>query len=50
MGRDTTLWGEDAADFKPERWIETVEGEEKVKKESMWKWHVFNGGQRLCVG
>ncbi|GAA5940667.1 hypothetical protein JCM1841_002016 [Sporobolomyces salmonicolor] len=46
MGRDTDVWGPDAGEFKPSRWIE----EGQLKKESQWKAHFFNGGYRLCLG
>lgn len=46
MGRFTEVWGPDAADFKPSRWI----SEGQLKKESPFKFHAFNGGHRLCLG
>lgn len=55
LARDVNYWGKDAGEFKPERWIEKNDNsdgseEETLKKESMWKFHVFNGGARLCLG
>ncbi|ORY63680.1 putative cytochrome P450 monooxygenase [Leucosporidium creatinivorum] len=47
MGRDEELWGPDAKEFKPSRWLDE-QGE--MKKESQWKAHMFNGGYRLCLG
>lgn len=43
MGRMKSIWGEDALEFKPERW----ENEDKV---SDCKFPAFNVGQRLCLG
>ncbi|KXG19187.1 hypothetical protein SORBI_3010G019500 [Sorghum bicolor] len=46
MGRMTYLWGEDAEDFKPERWI--VNG--VFQQESPYKFVSFNAGPRICLG
>ncbi|SCZ87604.1 BZ3500_MvSof-1268-A1-R1_Chr2-2g05070 [Microbotryum saponariae] len=46
-GRDTQLWGPDAREFKPSRWIDEC-GE--LKREDQWKYHVYNGGARACLG
>ncbi|GAA5997838.1 hypothetical protein JCM5350_002745 [Sporobolomyces pararoseus] len=47
MGRDQTVWGDDATQFKPSRWIEE---DGNLKKESQFKAHYFNGGYRHCLG
>ncbi|GAA5895285.1 uncharacterized protein JCM6883_001461 [Sporobolomyces salmoneus] len=47
LGRDTSIWGPDAAEYKPSRWIDE-KGE--LKKESQFKAHYFNGGYRHCLG
>jgi cytochrome P450 len=47
MNRDPKVWGPDAAEFKPERWLDS---EGNLVKESQWKYHAFNGGYRLCLG
>ncbi|KAM0756345.1 putative cytochrome P450 monooxygenase [Meredithblackwellia eburnea MCA 4105] len=47
MGRMTSIWGADASEFKPSRWIDE---QGQLVKESQWKYHVFNGGKRLCLG
>lgn len=47
LGRFTDVWGDDAAQFKPTRWIDE---KKELKKESQWKAHFFNGGARLCLG
>lgn len=44
MGRDTALWGEDASEFKPERWLAM---EEPL---SNFAYPVFNAGPRECLG
>jgi len=41
MHRRKDLWGEDALEFKPERW------EQKVPA---WQFLPFNGGPRICLG
>lgn len=44
MGRDTGIWGEDAAEFRPERWLEMKE------TPGNYLYPVFNGGPRECLG
>ncbi|KAI9488761.1 cytochrome P450 [Zychaea mexicana] len=46
-GRSTKLWGPDAKNFDPERWI-TTDGE--LKRLSPYQWMVFNAGPRSCIG
>jgi cytochrome P450 len=41
MHRLKRLWGEDAKEFKPDRWAERKPGEEYLP---------FNGGPRICLG
>lgn len=43
----TRLWGEDAKEFKPERWIDS---EGSLIRVSSFKWSVFNAGPRVCLG
>lgn len=43
MGRNTSLWGEDAAEFKPSRWLDE---DGQIRKETQYKAHFFNGGYR----
>ena len=45
--RLTSVWGLDAMDFKPERWLD-LDG--KIKTESQFKFLSFNAGPRLCMG
>ncbi|KAG7378584.1 hypothetical protein PHYBOEH_000300 [Phytophthora boehmeriae] len=48
MGRMSTVWGPDVDEFKPERWIDTDTG--KLKVMSPFKYSVFIGGPRICLG
>ncbi len=41
MHRRKDLWGQDAEEFKPERW---------VGKKVGWEYLPFNGGPRICLG
>ena len=41
MQRRKDLWGEDASEFKPERWAGRKGG---------WEFLPFNGGPRICLG
>lgn len=47
QGRSEKLWGPDAKQFKPERWI-TPEGD--LRRESQGMWPAFHGGPRTCLG
>ncbi|XP_010531420.1 PREDICTED: alkane hydroxylase MAH1-like [Tarenaya hassleriana] len=47
MGRMKAVWGEDASDFKPERWISESGG---LKHEPSYKFLSFNAGPRACLG
>ncbi|KAL8692138.1 MAG: hypothetical protein Q9218_002780 [Villophora microphyllina] len=47
MHRRKDLYGEDAAEFKPERWLD--DGEEKGLRVG-WEYLPFNGGPRICIG
>lgn len=47
LGRMKSVWGEDASDFKPERWISENGG---LKREPTSKFLVFNAGPRTCLG
>uniref|UniRef100_A0A7N0UAA9 Cytochrome P450 n=1 Tax=Kalanchoe fedtschenkoi TaxID=63787 RepID=A0A7N0UAA9_KALFE len=50
MARMESIWGEDCAEFKPERWIKDGKyfGGENINQQ--FKYVVFNGGPRLCPG
>ncbi|KAI9337428.1 cytochrome P450 [Pilaira anomala] len=47
QGRSEKVWGADAKDFKPERWINEA-GE--LKRESAGQWPAFHAGPRVCLG
>ncbi|KAE8991555.1 hypothetical protein PR003_g21370 [Phytophthora rubi] len=42
------VWGEDAGEYKPERWIDPETG--KVKHVSSFKFISFIAGPRQCIG
>ncbi|KAI8620483.1 cytochrome P450 [Chytriomyces sp. MP71] len=44
MGRTEAIWGPDAREFKPERWIQMT------KQPSPFDYPVFNAGPRVCLG
>ncbi|CAH0477875.1 unnamed protein product [Peronospora belbahrii] len=48
MGRMTTVWGPDANEFKPERWLDSTMN--RTKAASPFKFSVFLGGPRICLG
>ncbi|KAG7585389.1 Cytochrome P450 [Arabidopsis thaliana x Arabidopsis arenosa] len=47
LGRMRSVWGEDASDFKPERWISDNGG---LRHEPSYKYVAFNSGPRTCLG
>ncbi|KAJ4898690.1 hypothetical protein Rs2_12641 [Raphanus sativus] len=47
MGRMKAVWGEDATEFKPERWISETGG---LRHEPSYKFMSFNAGPRTCLG
>lgn len=46
MGRMPYIWGVDAEEFKPERWLNNG----IFQPESPFKFIAFNGGPRICLG
>ncbi|KAJ3280461.1 Protein kinase alk2 [Rhizoclosmatium sp. JEL0117] len=44
MGRTEAIWGPDAKEFKPERWLKME------KQPSPFDYPAFNGGPRICLG
>ncbi|KFK30508.1 hypothetical protein AALP_AA7G271100 [Arabis alpina] len=47
LGRMKSVWGEDALEFKPERWISETG---KSVHEPSYKFLSFNAGPRTCLG
>lgn len=47
QGRSEKVWGPDAREFKPERWIKP-DGE--LRRESQGQWPAFHAGPRTCLG
>ncbi|KAK7300965.1 hypothetical protein RJT34_11819 [Clitoria ternatea] len=48
-GRVETIWGEDCAEFKPERWL-SVRGDRFEPPKDGFKFVAFNAGPRTCLG
>ncbi|KAK0744864.1 cytochrome P450 [Apiosordaria backusii] len=54
--RTKAVWGADAEEFKPERWLQDVSGGESDEeyKKRMQKWNAcdlsFGAGSRICLG
>ncbi|KAL0720634.1 hypothetical protein Bca4012_035233 [Brassica carinata] len=46
MGRMTYIWGQDAEEFKPERWLK----DGVFQPESPFKFISFHAGPRICLG
>ncbi|KAL6642209.1 hypothetical protein ACP70R_020390 [Stipagrostis hirtigluma subsp. patula] len=47
MGRLAAIWGEDCAEYRPERWL----GEDGAfRPESPFRFTVFHAGPRMCLG
>lgn len=49
MHRRKDLYGEDAEEFRPERWIDDPVTGQKGLRPS-WEYLPFNGGARICLG
>ncbi|KAL6127034.1 hypothetical protein ACLB2K_075079 [Fragaria x ananassa] len=47
MGRMKYIWGDDAEEFRPERWLD---GNGNFKEENPFKFIAFNAGPRICLG
>lgn len=47
MGRMKSLWGEDAEEFRPERWLDKNGA---FQQESPFKFTAFQAGPRICLG
>lgn len=48
-GRRTDVWGPDAAEFNPERWLDPTDPS-KLIAVSAFKFNAFWGGPRMCIG
>jgi cytochrome P450 len=48
MARNPNVWGPDAAEFKPERWINETTGE--LRKFPPTKFAAFGAGPHMCIG
>lgn len=48
MARLESVWGPNAAEFRPERWIDPSTG--KLRVVSSFKFAAFNAGPRVCLG
>ncbi|WOL03189.1 Cytochrome P450 [Canna indica] len=48
MARMEAVWGVDCGEYKPERWLEAGTG--AFRPESPFKYPVFHGGPRMCLG
>ncbi|KAH8700216.1 cytochrome P450 [Talaromyces proteolyticus] len=48
LGRSRTIWGEDAEEWKPQRWLGTSNAEEQQELED--RFVAFSKGSRQCVG
>ncbi|MFS7926272.1 putative abieta-7,13-dien-18-ol hydroxylase [Helianthus anomalus] len=47
MGRMKYIWGDDALEFKPERWLDQ---DGRYRQESPFKFTAFQAGPRTCLG
>ncbi|XP_050265970.1 cytochrome P450 704C1-like isoform X2 [Quercus robur] len=47
MGRMKFLWGDDAEEFRPERWLDE---NRHFQQESPFKFTAFQAGPRICLG
>ena len=47
QGRNTAVWGPDAKDFRPERWLDE---NGTLRRESAGQWPAFHAGPRICLG
>lgn len=52
LGRMKSVWGQDALEFKPERWIETdvTTNKQTIRRISAFQFPAFHGGPRICIG
>ncbi|EER95239.1 hypothetical protein BDA96_01G479600 [Sorghum bicolor] len=48
MGRMESVWGDDAREYRPERWLNPVDG--TFRPASPFRFVSFHAGPRLCLG
>ncbi|GLD92197.1 hypothetical protein PINS_up000730 [Pythium insidiosum] len=48
LARNPNVWGPDASEFRPERWIDQATG--KIKHVEPSKFFTFSAGPRTCIG
>eukprot|EP00300_Choanocystis_sp_HF-7_P014004 c18535_g1_i5.p1 GENE.c18535_g1_i5~~c18535_g1_i5.p1 ORF type:complete len:497 (+),score=85.47 c18535_g1_i5:752-2242(+) len=48
MGRNPNVWGKDATDFRPERWLDDQGA--PLPEPSAFQFVTFNAGRRICLG
>lgn len=48
LHRRKDLYGDDAEEFRPERWLDGPNGEKGLRVS--WEYIPFNGGPRVCIG
>jgi len=50
LGRSRRTWGEDADEFRPDRWLVREGGKTAMAQRPASEFPVFNGGPRSCLG
>lgn len=53
LGRSTVFWGEDAKEFKPQRWLDMQEEKNSLKAKELSGYRhllTFSDGPRTCLG
>ncbi|KAK3940293.1 Pisatin demethylase [Diplogelasinospora grovesii] len=54
IGRNKSVWGEDADEFRPERWLQNEGEDDEAYKARLQKWNAadltFGNGSRVCIG
>ncbi|KAJ3548445.1 hypothetical protein NM208_g992 [Fusarium decemcellulare] len=54
IGRNKGVWGQDADDFRPERWLQRDDEDSEVYQQRLRRMNAsdltFGGGSRICIG